>query len=122
MQQILNEKITSTTLASTKKINDIIKKAHNKSPYSIEGKSHSNEEYDYDNDNMTKDLRKLAKEVEKTTIDIKDNATRVVDTLEKAISNDATKENEIPLPLRPRLRRQNATIKKEGNPSICDKY
>ena len=53
LQQILNEKVTSTTLASTQEINDIIKKAYNKSSYSIEKKSHSNEEYDYDNEEIT---------------------------------------------------------------------
>ena len=100
LQQILNEKVISTTLASTKKINDIIKKAYNKSSYSIEEKSHSNKEYDYDNDNMTHDLRRLVEEVEKATINIKNNATKIVDTLvlrvcqkarlerEKAIDND----------------------------------
>ena len=53
---------------------------------------------------MTHDLRKLVEEVEKATINIKDNAIEVVDTLEDVISNDATKESEIPLLLRLRLR------------------
>ena len=118
----MNEEITNTTLASTKEVNDIIKKAYNKSSYSIEGKSHSNEKYDYDNDNMTHDLRKLVEEVEKATINIKDNATKVVDTLEEAINNDATQEEKIPLPLRPRLLRQDAIIEEKEVPPICDKY
>ena len=122
LQQILNEKVTSTTFASTQKINDIIKKAYNKSSYSIEEKSHSNEKYDYDNDNMTHDLRRLVEEVEKTTINIKNNATEVVNTLEDAISNDVTRNKEISLPLRFKLRWQNATIQKEESPSICDEY
>ena len=122
LQQILNEKITNTTFASTQKINDIIKKAYNKSSYSIERKSHSNEKYDYDNDNMTHDLRRLVEEVEKTTINIKNNATEVVNTLEDAISNDVTRNKEISLPLRFKLRWQNATIQKEESPSICDEY
>ena len=122
LQQVLNEEITNTTLASTKEVNDIIKKAYNKSSYSIEEKSHSNEKYDYDNDNMANDLRKLAKEVERATIDTKDNATGVVDTLEEAIGNDAKKENEIPLSLRPRLRRQDATIKEKEVSPICNNY
>ena len=123
LRQVLNEEVTSTTLASTTKINDIIRKAYNKSSYSIEEKSHSNEEYDYDNDNMAHDLRKLAKEVEKATINTKDNAIEIVNTLENAIGNDATKNTKISLPLRPRLRRQNATIKEEEKgPSICNNY
>ena len=105
LQQILNEKIINTTLASTQTINDIIKKAYNESSYSIEGKSHLNEKYDYDNDNMTKNLRKLAKEVERATINIKDNAIEVVNTLEEVIGNDVIKKNEISLPLRLRLQR-----------------
>ena len=87
LQQVLNEKVTSTTLASTQKINDIIKKAYNKSSYSIENKSHSNEKYNYDNEKMTQDLRKLVEEVEKTMISTKDNATKVANILEKVISN-----------------------------------
>ena len=122
LQQVLNEKVTSTALASTKEINNIIKKAHNKSSYSIEEKSHSNEKYDYDNEKMTQNLRKLVEEVEKTTIIIKDNATKVVNTLEEIISNDAIKKDEISLPLRFKLRRQNVTIKKKGNSSICNNY
>ena len=118
----MDEEITSTAFASTTKINDTIKKAYNKSSYSIEEKSHSNEKYEYDNDNMTHDLRKLVEEVEKTTINIKDNATRIVNTLEEVIGNDATKENKIPLSLRFKLRRQDATIKEEKSSSICDNY
>ena len=71
---------------------------------------------------MTYDLQKLAKEVEKTTINIKNNAIEVVDTLENVISNDAIKEGEISLPLRLRLRRQSATIEKNKASSMCDKY
>ena len=101
----MDEKITSTTFASTQKINDIIKTTYNKSSYLIEDKFHSNEKYEYDNDEMTYDLRKLAEEVEKATIDIKDNAIEVVDTLEEVISNDATIKEEISLPLRSKLLR-----------------
>ena len=122
LQQVLNEKVTSTTFASTQKVNDIIKKAYNKSSYSIEEKSHSNEKYEYDNDNMTKDLRKLAKKVEKAMIDIKDNAIKVVNTLEEIIGNDATKENEISLFLRLKLRRQDITIEEKKTSSICINY
>ena len=118
----MNEKVTSTTFASTQRINDIIKKAYNKSSYSIEEKSHSNEEYGYDNDNMANDLQKLAKEVERATIDIKDNATRVVNTLEKIIGNVVTNEKKISLLLRFKLQRQDVTIEKEENSSICNKY
>ena len=122
LRQVLNEKVTNTTFASTKRINDIIKKAYNKSSYLVEEKSHSNEKYDYDNDNMAHDLRKLVEEVEKATINTKDNAIEIVDTLEDAISDDAIKDQEISLSLRPRLRRQNATIKEGENPSICNNY
>ena len=122
LQQVLNEKVTSTTLASMTKINDIIWKAYNKSSYSIEEKSHSNEKYDYDNDNMAHDLRKLVEEVEKATINTKDNAIEVVDTLEDAIGNDVTRNKEIPLSLRSKLLKQNATIKKKESSSICNNY
>ena len=122
LQQILNEKVTSTALASTTKINDIIRKAYNKSSYSIEEKSHSNEEYDYDNENMTNDLRRLAKEVERTMINIERSAIKVVNTLEEAIGNDVIKENEIPLLLRLRLQRQNTTIKERKAPPMCNNY
>ena len=71
---------------------------------------------------MTQDLRKLVEEVEKTTINIKGNTTKVVGTLEEAISNDATKEKEISLPLRLRLRRQNVTINEKETLLICDNY
>ena len=122
LQQVLNEEITSTTLASTTKINDIIRKTYNKSSYSIEGKFHSNEEYDYDNDNMTHDLRKFVEKIEKATIKFKDNAIEIVNILEEVISNDVTRNKEIPLPLRLKLRRQDATIKgKEASP-ICNNY
>ena len=122
LQQILNEKVTSTALASIQKINDIIKKAYNKSLYSIEERFHSNDEYKYDNNNMANDFRKLAKKMKKATINTKDNATRVVDILEKVISNDVTKESEISLFLRFRLQRQNVTIEKKKSSSMCDKY
>ena len=122
LQQVLDEKVTSTALASTKEINDIIKKAYNKSSYLVEGKSHSNEEYDYDNDEMTHDLRRLAEEIEKTTIDTKDSAIEVVDTLEDAIGNNAIGSEEIPLPSRFKLQRQNATIQEEESSSICNNY
>ena len=122
MQQILDEEVTSTTLASNQKINDIIKKAYNKTSYFVEEKFHSNEEYDYDNDEMTNDLRKLAKEVEKTTIEIKNNAIEIVNTLEAFIGNDATKDKEISLFLRLELQRRDATI--EGSQLVheCKKY
>ena len=121
-KQVLDEEVTSKALASTKKINDTIKKAYNKSSYLVEKKSHSNEKYDYDSDNMAHNLRRLVEEVEKATINIKDNATKIVDTLEGVIGNDATKENEIPLFLRFRLSRQDATIEEKESSSICDKY
>ena len=70
---------------------------------------------------MTKNLRKLAKEIEKAMINIKDNATKVVNTLEEVISNDVTKEEDISLLLRFKLQRQNVTIKEE-NLSMCDNY
>ena len=122
LQQILNEKVTSTTFASNQEINDIIKKAYNKTSYSIERKSHSNEEYEYDSDEMINDLRKLAKKVEKTTIEIKDNAIEIVNTLEASISNDAIKDKEISLFLRLKLQRQNITI--EGSQLVheCKEY
>ena len=122
LQQVLNEEVTSTTLASTKEINDIIRKAYNKSSYLIEKKSHSNEKYDYDNEEMAQDLRKLAEEIKKATIVIKDNATKVVNILEEAISNDVTKKDEISLLLRFKLRRQKTTITKKKIPSICNNY
>ena len=71
---------------------------------------------------MTNDLRKLAKKIERATINIKDNATKVVDTLKEIISNDATKKNEISLLLRLRLQRQNATIMKKQVPPMCNNY
>ena len=122
LQQVLNEKITSTTFASNQKINDIIKKAYNKTSYSIEEKFHLNEKYEYDNDEMINDLRKLAKEVEKATIEIKDNTIEIVNTLEAFINNDVTKDKEISLLLRFKLQRQNITI--EGSQFVheCKKY
>ena len=122
LQQILNEKITNTTFASTQRINDIIKKAYNKSSYSIEKKSHSNEKYEYDNDNMTNDFQEFAKKVERITNNIKDNATKVVDTLEEAIGNDATKENEISILLRFKLQRQDVIVEEKKTSSICINY
>ena len=118
----MNEKVTSTTFASTQRINDIIKKAYNKSSYSIEKKSHSNEKYEYDNDNMTNDFQEFAKKVERITNNIKDNATKVVDTLEEAIGNDATKENEISILLRFKLQRQDVIVEEKKTSSICINY
>ena len=117
----MNEKVTNSTLASTQKINDIIKKAYNKSSYSIENKFHSNDEYDYDNEEMTQNLQKLVEEVEKTTIDNKDNAIEDANTFEETIGNDATKE-EISLFLRLKLRRQNVTIEEKKTSLMCDNY
>ena len=117
----MNKKVTSTTFASTQKINDIIKKAYNKSLYSIEKKSHLNEKYDYDNDNMTYDLRRLIEEIEKATINVKDNAIEVVNTLEDVISNDVIKK-EISSLLRFRLRWQNVTVEEEEDSSTCINY
>ena len=71
---------------------------------------------------MTQDLRKLVEEIEKATINIKDNATKIVNTLEEVIGNDVNQEGEIPLPLRLKLRRQDVTIKQEKSPPICDNY
>ena len=116
----MNEKVTSTTFALNQKINDIIKKTYNKSSYLIEGKSHSNEKYEYDNDNITYDFRRFVEEVEKTIV--KSNATKVVDTLEEVMSNDVMKKEEIPLLLRFKLRRRNITIKKKKTSSIYDNY
>ena len=118
----MDEEVTSTAPASIKEINDIIRKAYNKLSYSIEGKSHSNEKYDYDNDNMAHDLRKLAEEVEKATINTKDSAIEIVDTLEDAIGNDVIRNKEIPLLLRFKLRRRNVTIEEEEVPSMCNNY
>ena len=122
LQQILNEKVTSKALASTRKINDIIKKAHDKLSYSIEEKSHSNEKYDYDNDNMTHDLRKLVEKIEKATINIKDNAIEIVDTLEDVISNDVIRNKEISLFLRFKLQRRDVTIEEKEVPPMCNNY
>ena len=122
LQQVLNEEVTSLALASNQKINDTIRKAYNKSSYLVEGKSHSNEKYEYDNDNMAYDLQKLVEEVEKTTINIKENATKVVNILEDVMSNDVTKDKKISLLLRLKLRRQDAIIE-ENQPSLkCDNY
>ena len=122
LQQILDEEVTSTTLASNQEINDTIKKAYNKTSYLVEGKFHSNEKYDYDNDEMINDLRKLAKEVERTTIEIKNNAIEIVNTLEAFIGNDVTKNQEISLLLRLKLQRQDATIKGSQPVYECEKY
>ena len=85
-------------------MNDIIKKTYNKSLYLIENKSHSNNEYDYDNEEMTRNLRKLVEEVERTTINIKNNAIEVANILKKVINNDVIKKEEISLLLRFKLR------------------
>ena len=122
LQQILNEEITSTTFASNQEINDIIKKTYNKTSYFVEEKSHSNEKYDYDNDEMINDLQKLAKKIEKTTIEIKDNAIEIVNILEAFISNDVTKGKEISLFLRFKLQRQDATIEESQLIHECEKY
>ena len=122
LQQILNEKITNLIFASNQKINDIIRKAYNKSSYSIENKFYSNEKYEYDNDNMIYDFRKFVEKVEKAMINIKNNAIKVVNTLENVISNDVTKNKEISLLLRFKLRRQNAIIEKNQFSSKCDNY
>ena len=71
---------------------------------------------------MTNDLRKLAKEVEKATINIKDNAIKIVDTLEEVIGNDVTKENETSLSLRSKLQRQNVAIEEKKTLSMCINY
>ena len=71
---------------------------------------------------MTHDFRKFVKKVEKTTINIKNNATKIVNILEKIINNDVTKKNEISLFLRFKLSKRNVTIEKKKNSSICDKY
>ena len=122
LQQILNEKVTSTTLALNQEINDIIKKAYNKTLYFVKKKFHSNEKYDYDNDEMINDLRKLVEKVKKTTIEIKNNAIKVVNIFEAIINNDVTKDKEISLFLRFKLQRQNANVKKNQIITICNKY
>ena len=71
---------------------------------------------------MTNDFRKLAKEVERATINIKNNAIEVVNILEEVIGNDVTKKEEISLFLRFKLQRQNVTIKKEENSPMCNNY
>ena len=118
----MNEEVTNTTFASNQKINDIIKKAYNKTSYFVEKKSRSNEKYDYDNDEMINDLRKLAKEIEKTTIEIKNNTIEIVNTLETFISNDVTKNKEISLLLRLKLQRQDVTIEESQLVHECEKY
>ena len=110
LQQILNEKVTNSTFASNQKINDIIWKTYNKSLYLIKNKFHSNEKYEYDNDNITYDLRKLVEEIEEATINIKDNAIEVVNIFEDVINNDVTRNKKISLFLRFKLRRQNAIV------------
>ena len=118
----MNEKVTSTTFASNQKINDIIKKAYNKTSYFVERKSHSNEKYDYDNNEMINDLQKFAKEVEKATIEIKDNAIKIVNTLEVFVDNDVTKDKKISLLLRLKLQRQNVMIEESQFVLECEKY
>ena len=118
----MNEKVTSTTFASTQKVNDIIKKAYNKSSYSIEEKSHSNEKYEYDNDNITNDFQKLIEKIERAMIVIKDNAIKVVNILEEIIGNDVIIKEEISLLLRFRLQRRDATIEEKKISSICNNY
>ena len=118
----MNEKVTSSTFASTQKVNDIIKKTYNKSSYSIENKFHSNDEYDYDNEEMTQNFRKLVEKIKKTTINIKNNATKVANNLKEVISNDVIKEGEISLSLRFKSRQQNITIEKERTSSIYHNY
>ena len=71
---------------------------------------------------MINDLRKFAKEVEKTTIEIKNNAIEIVDTLEAFIGNDVINKKEISLFLRLKLQRQNATIEEKQLVFECEKY
>ena len=71
---------------------------------------------------MAQDLRKLVKKVKKATIIIKDNATKVVNTLEEVMSNNVTKEDEISLFLRLKLQRQDVTIEEKEVLSICNNY
>ena len=118
----MNEEITSTTLASNQEINDIIKKVYNKTSYLVKGKSRSNKKYDYDNDEMINDLRKLAKKVERATIEIKDNTIEVVNILEAFKGNEVTKDEKISLSLRFKLQRQNATIEKSQLVHECESY
>ena len=54
---------------------------------------------------MINDLRKFAKKVEKTTIEIKNNAIEIVNTFETFISNDVINKKEISLFLRLKLQR-----------------
>ena len=71
---------------------------------------------------MTQNLRKLVEEIEKTTIDIKNNAIKIVNILEEVMSNNVIKEKEISLLLRFKLRRQGVTIEEEKNSPMCDNY
>ena len=71
---------------------------------------------------MTYDFQKFVEEVEKTTINIKNNAIKVVNTLEDVIGNDVTRNKEISLFLRFKLRRQDVTIKEKKTSSIYDNY
>ena len=71
---------------------------------------------------MTHDLRKLVEEVEKATINTKDNAIEIVNTLEDAIGNDAIRNKEIPLFLRFKLRRRDVTIEEREVSSMCNNY
>ena len=71
---------------------------------------------------MTYDFRKFVEKIEKTTINIKNNAIKVMNTLEDVISNDVTKNKEISLFLRLKLRRQNAIVEKNQFSLKCDNY
>ena len=71
---------------------------------------------------MINDLRKLAKKVEKTTIEIKNNAIEIVNTLETFISNDVINKKKISLFLRLKLQRQNVTIEEKQLMFECEKY
>ena len=121
LQQILNEKVTSTTFASNQKINNIIWKTYNKTSYFVESKSYLNEKYKYDNEEMTQNLRKFVKEIERATIKIKNNAIEVVNILEKVINNDVIKKEKISLFLRFKLRRQNVIVTKKTS-LMCNNY
>ena len=71
---------------------------------------------------MINDLRKFAKEVEKATIEIKDNAIKIVNTLEVFVDNDVTKDKKISLLLRLKLQRQNVMIEESQFVLECEKY
>ena len=118
----MNEKITNSTFAFDKKINDIIRKTYNKLSYSIKNKFYLNEKYEYDNDEMTNDFRKLVEQVEKATIDIESNMKEIMNILEQTISNDVTQKQEISLFLRPKSRQQDANIGKKQIMLVCNNY